>query len=110
MLVLLLLGLLGLVWNLVVLSCMAELKVPVSRKVEIFFYIPWGISLVSVGIMLYFVLQMLTVSVTGRGVVLLFDRERAARRVARALGYSVKDRQANAVLLCRIKEMSEKKE
>jgi len=83
------------------------MKVPISGTLEKLTYIPWGISFFCLGVVLYFVIQMLVVSVTGSDIVLFFDSERAARRVAIALGYPVEKRDDNMKLLRRIREMAQ---
>jgi hypothetical protein len=97
---------LGYVWNLVIIFSATQLKIPVSGTLEKLTYIPWGISFFCLGIALYFVFQMLVVSVTGSDIVLFFDGERSARRVAIALGYPVRKRDDNMKLLRRIEEMA----
>lgn len=101
------LTLIGAIWNLVVIYSIAQMKIPVSDFLRKWSYMPWAISFICLGIVSYFVLQMFVVSVTSHDTVLFFDRERAARRVAKALGYPVAPRYENSVLISRMKEMAE---
>jgi len=101
-----LLVLLGAIWNLVVIYSIIYMKIPVSDFLRKWSYVPWALSIFSCAIVLYFVLQMLVVSVTGHDIVLFLDRERAARQVARTLGYQVREERGNNDLRRRIKEMA----
>lgn len=78
----------GVYWNLIIAAYLGQEKIEMSRRVRALLCVPWGISLFSVGIVVYFLSQMLTACIMGGDVLLLRERE-AERVIALAFGYLV---------------------
>lgn len=80
--------LIGLLWNLVILAVMWWLGIPTSVLLQKLVWVPWGITGLSISLIIFWAVQAVVAAVSG-STLEVFDREKAARRVARTFGYTV---------------------